>query len=231
MNRASAPQPQPVVLFSDPDWVAVQKPALAVTLGPAPRGCISLGDVVSVNIGRPKVLHPLSRLDVGVTGVVLFARSPRALAAADAARREGRYRRVYEALCYPAPAPREGAWRGPIGLDPRDPRRRAVSAAGEPAESLYECVEARAGIAWLRLTPRTGRTHQLRVHAAHAGCPVVGDPVYGTARRVSLAGGDVVTASRPLLHLARVVVPGTERVVEAPWADDMAALWESLAGR
>ncbi|MGH7434457.1 MAG: RluA family pseudouridine synthase, partial [Polyangiaceae bacterium] len=79
----------------------------------------------------------------------------------------------------------------------------------------------------------TGRTHQIRVHAANAGSPLIGDRAYGGPSRVTLAGGRVLEPRRIALHAARVTVPdssGAARTATAPVPDDLRALWTDLGG-
>jgi 23S rRNA pseudouridine955/2504/2580 synthase/23S rRNA pseudouridine1911/1915/1917 synthase len=103
-----------------------------------------------------------------------------------------------------------------------------------PAQTRYEaCGFARDGAAVLALAPMTGRTHQIRVHAANAGAPLVGDVAYGGAARVTLASGRVVEPRRVALHAARVVVPdedGGPLAIVAPIPSALVELWSNLGG-
>lgn len=185
-------------------------------------------------------LHPTSRLDAEVTGLVTYAKTKRAIAALRSARAEGRYGRGYLALASAAPSPGEGTWSASIAIDPRDPTLRIAVAPGsagqrvQAAKTTYRVRAALAQGAALWLTPHTGRTHQLRVHAAHAGVPLLGDPRYGGPKRVVRPDGRVLTARRVMLHCAWLGLPevegaGTIEVArEAP--ADLAALWTALGG-
>lgn len=224
MSAGAAPR----VIHRDARWLAVEKPS-GLTTTPLD-GAASLVQLVRETLGvQGDVLHPLSRLDYDVTGVVLFALTREATRAAAEAKREGGYARVYHALVSPPPAADEAVWREPIGVDPRNPHRRVVGGRDpEAAESAMRVRARRSGVAWLELRPRTGRTHQLRVHCAHAGCPLLGDRSYGGARRITLANGAVLPAGRVMLHCAEVSLRGGPTVA-CPWPEDLRALWEGLA--
>src|SRR4029077_9279782 len=102
------------------------------------------------------------------SGVVVFARTRKAAERLAEARKEGTYLRRYVAIAGRAPEPAKGAWEGPVGRA-NDPRKRVVGGRDAvQARSLYEVVARAEGRALLALQPETGRTHQLRVHAAHA---------------------------------------------------------------
>lgn len=221
------------VAHEDDHLLVVLKPTGVATTAPA--GGDSLTRRLEQARGAP--LHPSSRLDAEVTGLVTYAKSKRAIAALRAARAERRYHRGYLAIASHAPAPREGTWEASIAIHPRDPTLRVVSESGERvqyAKTTYVVrqVLERAAVLWL--TPHTGRTHQLRVHAAHAGAPLLGDVRYGGAKRIVLPDGRVVAARRTMLHCAWLRLPAVERGGElelrAPVPDDMRALWAALGG-
>lgn len=218
------------VLYRDAHWLALDKPAGVVTTPNAP-GAPSLLDAARAVAPHAGRLHPINRLDLDVSGVVLFALDDRAIAAHESARAEGPQARGYVALTSPPPPRPDGAWEGPIGLHPSRRGLRAVNGRdAEPARTAYRVVEARTSVAWLALTPTTGRTHQLRVHCAAAGCPVLGDRDYGGARRCVTADGAVHPVGRVMLHAAWRTIPGREWRVESPPPPEMAALWAALGG-
>jgi RluA family pseudouridine synthase len=225
------------VLFRDAELFVVSKPAGIATTSPDGKKC--LAEIAArMNRGAPRV-HPTSRLDRDVTGVVIFARTDRAIEALMEARRAGTYRRRYAAILSGTIADEAGRWDWPIAIDPRDKTKRVALAPGEKGERVQEARTrfeviartTRAARAWL--FPETGRTHQLRVHAARAGHALVGDVAYGGPKRVVLADGRVVTASRPMLHCARVEVPhpvsGEPLVIEAAVPEDFEKVWSEIA--
>jgi len=188
---------------------------------------------------RAPRLHPSSRLDAEASGLVTFARTRRATKALLEARRKGRYGRLYLALGIGVPQPHEGRWDDAIGIDPADARRRVVgTTAGarrvQHAETRYATGASAAGASVMWLRPATGRTHQLRVHAAAAGVPLLGDVTYGGPRRVVRDDGRVVTPRRTMLHCAALSLPdvagsGTLPLLE-PAPPDLARIWEQLGG-
>lgn len=210
----------------------------------APRGEDCLTSRVQAQVGGR--LHPTSRLDAEVTGLVTFARTKRAIRALREARSKGDYGRGYLALVRPAPHPAEGEWSWSIAIDPSDRRRRVAVAAGGRGERLQlaktfyvvrnqvRLREGEADVAVLWLTPHTGRTHQLRVHAAAAGAPLLGDTRYGGARRLVLSDGRVVAARRTMLHCAWLRLPRVDGAghleLSAEVPPDLRELWQQLGG-
>lgn len=227
------------VLYRDEHLLVVAKPVGIATT--APEGGPSLFSLVQkLDAGAPQ-LHPLSRLDTQVSGIVAFARTELANRVALDARREGRIRRRYVALATVAPTPRSGEWTWSIALDARDARKRRALAAGEKGSAVKHAltryaVRAEAGpLVLLDLWPHTGRTHQLRVHAAKAGSPLAGDVAYGGMKRLTLPSGRILTASRVMLHCAQWRMPNPARPqVEISCAlappEDLCTLWHSAGG-
>ncbi len=226
------------VLFRDAELFVVDKPPGIATTSPDGRNCLA-EIALRANRRAPRV-HPTSRLDRDVTGVVVFALTDRAIRATLDARREGHYARRYAALATGALEASEGRWEWPIALDPSDRRHRVALDEGakgqreQAARTRFEVIARSAFATRLWLHPETGRTHQLRVHAARAGHPLLGDEAYGGAKRVVLADGRVVTVKRPMLHCARVELPhpatGERLSIEAPIPTDLEAVWASLSG-
>jgi 23S rRNA-/tRNA-specific pseudouridylate synthase len=224
----------PVTLLFDEDGlVAAEKPADSVTI-PDHAGSESLLTSVARALGvDPSTLHATSRLDRGVSGVVVFARTDKAAAWLKEARERGVYDRRYIAIATRAPEPASGEWDAPIGRA-KDPRHRAAHGK-EPAPALsrYAAVALAGAWAMLALEPVTGRTHQLRVHASHAGAPLLGDRVYGGPVRVTSPRGSVLSLERIALHAARVRLPrrrGGTLTLEAPVPDALRTLWKAGAG-
>jgi 23S rRNA pseudouridine1911/1915/1917 synthase len=226
------------VILRDDDVAAVDKPAGMPTIadhaGAAHSLVAAAARALGVDAGR---LHPTSRLDRGVSGVVVFALTKAAAERLARARSEGAYERRYVAIAARAPAPASGTWDAPLGRA-RDPRLREVHGRDPVAATTrYRvCALAPGGAAMLAVAPLTGRTHQIRVHASHAGAPLVGDRDYGGPARVTLPTGRVLEPRRVALHAARVVIPGPSgsagvaRVVRSATPPELEALWSALGG-
>ena len=222
------------ILAHASDLVAVDKPAGIPTIPDQTGGAHSLLSLTQRAVGARSPLHATSRLDRDVSGVVVFAQTSGAALRLRRARSEGLYERRYVAILERAPADEAGAWNAPIGRA-SDPRLRAVRGArAVDARTLYRvCSHTEAGRVLAAVGPVTGRTHQIRVHAADAGAPLVGDRAYGGPARITLASGRVVEPRRIALHAARVVVPderGSRLVVSSPIPGGLAELWVLLGG-
>jgi 23S rRNA pseudouridine1911/1915/1917 synthase len=227
---------EPVRVYADSDLLVLYKPAGLPTTSPDGENC--LASWARAHDPAAPHMHASSRLDAEVTGLVTFARSARAIAALNAARKQGRYLRFYLALVAHAPQPEQGDWRWDIAKDPRNARRRTAlpqgSGRGVLAHSRYQVLRALPNVTLLGLHPQTGRTHQLRVHATQAGSPLLGDKHYGGLSQVVLSDGRVLRAPRVMLHCARVTLPaiGTAEplTLTAAVAPDMCLLFEQLGG-
>lgn len=226
---------EPVVLARSGDLVAVDKPAGVPTIGDHTGASHALISIVARTLGvAEERIHPTSRLDREVSGVVVFALTRDAIRRLVGARASGTYERRYVALAARAPEPPRGTWRQPIGRA-RDPRLRTIG--GREAVDSQTRYATRAlgsgGHAMLSVVPLTGRTHQIRVHASHAGAPLLGDRSYGGSARITLQGGRVIGLGRIALHAARIVVPdanGAPWSVQSPIPGDLRDLWAALGG-
>jgi 23S rRNA pseudouridine1911/1915/1917 synthase len=203
------PQPESIpltILFEDRDLIVLDKPA-GLVVHPAPGNQAgTLVNAVLAHAGeeltgiggeqRPGIVH---RLDKDTSGVMVVAKSQRAhqpLSEAFAARD---LERSYLALAWGVPSPAAGEIEGAIGRHPTDRKRMAVvTRGGKPALTRYATERAwGTGVSLLRLRLATGRTHQIRVHCAEMGNPLVGDPVY--LRRIPAASRGVSEALRQAL--------------------------------
>lgn len=227
------------VVYRDEHFLAVDKPSGIPTT--APQGGPSLFALARQLDVRAPQLHPLSRLDTQVTGLVVFARTVVANEGVLIARREGRLARRYLGFVETKPMPASGAWHWSIGIEPKDPRKRralAPEATGpgiKRAHTSYAVRAATSNVTALDLCPHTGRTHQLRVHAAAFGSPLLGDVAYGGIKRLILETGRILSAGRVMLHCAAVRLPHPDRGVQElqlslDAAEDMQRLWTSAGG-
>lgn len=234
---------QAAVLYADDRLVAVAKPpGVSLATGkrqPATavaRLLARLPEAERLAWGlESDAMRLVHRLDVGTSGVVLLARDDDAHRDLVGAFARRQVEKTYLALVWGRPRPAHGEWAFPLGPDRRDRRRMAVRGDGRTARTAYLVLAAARHASLLRLAPRTGRTHQIRVHAAHAGHPIVGDDLYGGPRQRGVrdrALRRALTASRPLLHAARLHLPATrstpELVLTAPLPPDFAATLAAL---
>ncbi len=173
-----------VILYEDEALLAVDKPAGLLMHPSFYRNTGTLANRLLgyyQRTGQPCAVHPVSRLDRDTFGVVLLAKNAHIHAQMMAALQAGQVRKTYEALVWGAPAAEAGVWAFPIARRGGGSLLREVRPDGQRAETRFQVLARYEGFAHLRLEPVTGRTHQLRVHCAHVGCPILGDPQYGTA--------------------------------------------------
>jgi 23S rRNA pseudouridine1911/1915/1917 synthase len=206
---AAIPLPQDIgltILYEDRDLLVLDKPA-GLVVHPAPGNedgtlvnalLAHCGDTLP-GIGgerRPGIVH---RLDRDTTGVMVVAKTEQALATLSAAFAARDLDRAYLALAWGVPEPAAGEIDKPIGRDPRDRKRMAVvTRGGKQAITRYRVQRvAHAAVSLLEARLATGRTHQIRVHLASIGHPVVGDPVY--LRRIPAVSRSVPEPARAML--------------------------------
>ncbi|WP_246333059.1 RluA family pseudouridine synthase [Aureimonas mangrovi] len=245
------------ILFEDEHLVVVDKPAgLVVHPGPGNwTGTLvnalihHCGDTLSGigGVKRPGIVHRLDRDTSGVMVVAKTDAAHRALADQFAAHgKDGRMERAYLALVWGVPARPAGVIDAALGRSNADRTKRAVVPEGRPdarhARTAYEVVERLGRPAPLaslvRCRLETGRTHQIRVHMAHIGHPLMGDEVYGAGYRSKSAklGEDaakrLMALGRQALHAARLgfmhPASGERMVFETPLPADMAELLAAL---
>lgn len=170
-------------------------------------------------IGDGSDFHPVHRLDKGTSGLLVAAKHPYAQERLKNQLHTGNFRRVYLAVCDGCPDPPAGVIDAPIGMAEGSGAARAVRPDGLPARTRYRVLD-RGPRSLVELELETGRTHQIRVHMAHLGCPLTGDFLYGTENRALIA--------RPALHSARLElthpVTGERLTFAVPLAGDMRRL-------
>ena len=195
----------PPVLFRSEGLVVLDKPAgLPVHAGP--RGGASVEDwfpQLSRRRAGPWLAH---RLDADTAGCLVVALRKAALIEAQGLFASGAVRKVYWAVVSGEPEGESGVVDAPLAKRSRPGGwRMVVDPAGQQARTAWRVLGRGGGRAWLELMPQTGRTHQVRVHCAHLGCPLVGDPVYGAgdgrlqllARAITLPMAVPVSAEAP----------------------------------
>lgn len=235
VSARSAEPAQVAIVHHDRDLLVVDKPAGTPTIPDSSGARHALSALASRAVGLPEsALHPTSRLDREVSGLVTFAITRQGRERLEAARAQGTYLRRYVALAQGAPppgGPTGGRVDAPIGRA-ADPRHRRVDAAGKPSSSRYRVIAEAGGVSLLAFAPETGRTHQLRVHAASLGAPLLGDRTYGGPVRLSLPTGKVLGLSRIYLHCACVKLPAAQgpRSLSCPVPQELEAAWAALGG-
>ncbi|QHC34557.1 RluA family pseudouridine synthase [Komagataeibacter xylinus] len=248
----ATPQGQDIalnILYEDRDLIVLDKPA-GMVVHPAPGN--EDGTLVNAllahcgesltGIGgekRPGIVH---RLDKDTSGIMVAAKTEMAHQALSLAFAERRIDRAYEALCWGIPTPGSGSFDGAIGRDRRDRKRMAVvtGSSGKHALTHYRVLGTfHGGLAHVECKLATGRTHQIRVHFAHAGHALVGDPVY--LRRVPAAARALPPAAkaaaldfgRQALHARRLgfIHPrsGEEMLFESAPPEDFRQLLTDIA--
>ena len=208
------------ILYEDEDLLLINKPA-GIAVHPA-----ALTEETATIAGaaahylHSESFHAVNRLDRGTTGVMAVAKTGFIHARCMAMLHTDDFRREYRAVCEGIPSPAEGDIDLPIGRAESSLLKRQTDPLGQPAHTHYEVLAASQGRALLRLTPTTGRTHQLRVHMAAIGHPLTGDWLYGTEDRALIA--------RPALHSyhLRMMHPLTGAVIDvtAPLPEDIQRL-------
>ena len=219
------------VVYEDNDLVVVDKTADLV-VHPAPgheRGTLAnalLARYPGLPVddeGRPGIVH---RLDKDTSGLILVARNEEARRDLQGQFKAGQVDKVYLALVQGRVEPRSGIIDAPIGRDPRERKRMAVVRhGGRQSVTEYRVLEQLGDFALLEVRPRTGRTHQIRVHLAFIGHPVVGDMVYGYRKQR-------LSVKRQFLHAHRLGFrlpsSGQPMELESDLPADLAVVLEQL---
>ena len=208
------------ILYEDEDLLILNKPAgLTVHSAALTEETVTVAGAVAHHLGGAP-FHPVNRLDRGVTGVMVVAKSGYMHQRCMAMLHTEDFRREYRAVCAGVPEMPQGRIDLPIGRDPASVLKRRVDLAGLPACTEYEVLRSGDDRALLRLRPLTGRTHQLRLHCAAIGHPLLGDWLYGTE--------DPALIARPALHSYELwllhPLSGREIHLTAPVPEDMQRL-------
>jgi len=240
---ACVPQPEPIepapeaiplgIVYEDQALIVVDKPA-GMVIHPAPGH--QSGTLVNALLAhcpdlagyagdaRPGIVH---RLDRDTSGLILVAKNEHVRRALQRQFKARQVRKVYVALLEGHVQPAHGRIEAPLGRDPRHRQRMAVVPGGREAITEYRLLASFAGGGYslVEAEPKTGRTHQIRVHLASIGHPVVGDRIYGR-RRTRLP------IPRQFLHAQRLgfthPLTGQPLEFEAPLPDDLAAVLRLL---
>ena len=178
------------VLYEDEHILAVDKPAGMLIHPSRARLTGTLANFVVgyyQKTGQKSAFHPITRLDRDTFGVVLLAKNAHIHSLLNEQHLQGGFRKIYHALVFGGPKEDEGVIDAPIQRLPLPSLLRCVAPDGKPSVTEFSCIERHGEIAKLALRPVTGRTHQLRVHCAYMGFPILGDPQYGSEASQALS--------------------------------------------
>lgn len=170
------------ILFEDDALIALDKPIGILMHPSSARNTDTLANYLVgyyQKSGQASAVHPVSRLDRDTFGVVLLAKNSHVHAKMQEMQRLGQIEKVYHAAVLGGPERDEGVIDAPIARLAEGSLLRTVREDGKEARTRFRVLERRDGCSLLELQPLTGRTHQLRVHCAYSGFPILGDPQYG----------------------------------------------------
>lgn len=171
------------ILYEDAHILAVDKPAGMLIHPSRSRLTGTLANFVLgyyEKTGQKSAFHPLTRLDRDTFGVVLLAKNAHIHRLLNELHLQGGFEKIYEALVFGGPEENSGVIDAPIARLPLPSLLREVNPQGKPSVTEFRVLERRDQVTKLALRPVTGRTHQLRVHCAYMGYPILGDPQYGS---------------------------------------------------
>ena len=211
------------IVYEDGDLLVLDK-APGVTVHPGPgHWDDTLGNFLMAYYERHGIqadFHPVHRLDKGTSGLMVVAKHAHAQELLKKQLHTAAFRRGYLAVCQGRPVPEQGVVDAPIGPVEGSLIARQVRPDGLRARTRYEVLGGGEGRSLVRLELETGRTHQIRVHMAHIGCPLIGDFLYGVE--------DKTLIGRPALHSAVLEidqpVTGERLAFRAEMPEDMARL-------
>lgn len=223
----TAKKPDLIILYEDADVIVVNKPAGLLTHA---KGGVAnettLADILRKKTNfpssdnRPGIVH---RLDRDTSGVILVAKNPSALAHFQRQFASRRVQKTYIAVTTGQLKYNKAKIDLPIGRDPSKPSTFRIDPKGKVAETLYELISKSSDYLLLKLQPKTGRTHQLRVHLSYLGVPIVGDRVYGGMQ-----------ADRMMLHaysLEITLTSGEKKIFTADLPTEFIKLFPKESGQ
>ncbi len=219
------------VVYEDSDLLVVDKPA-GMVVHPAPghsggtlvNALLAHVPGIELDMGdeaRPGIVH---RLDKDTSGLIVVAKRRSAHEALSKQMAARTMHKEYLAVVIGKPRPPSGVVDAPIARDPRDRQRMAVVSNGRHARTHYVTDRVLGGYTLIRVTLDTGRTHQIRVHMASIGYPILGDPVYG---KRTLKDASSLGLTRQFLHAHKL---GFTLPSSGGWVEFVSPLPEDLQG-
>lgn len=191
------------IVWEDEYLIVINKPAgMASHIKNLEPGTPNVGGALAARNGTDDfIFHPVNRLDLSTSGLMIVAKSAYIHDRLQRMIHGRRFQREYRAICLGRPDPPTGVIKAKIGRDETSIVARMVREDGSRCVTTYEMLAASdtkiGTLSLMRLLPLTGRTHQLRVHMAHIGCPIAGDDLYG---------GAVKFIGRPALHSCKITL-------------------------
>jgi len=168
------------ILYEDEELLIINKPAgITVHANSSKSGVVTIAGMVANYLGNT-AFHAVNRLDKGVTGIMVIAKTGYMHARLMKLLHTTGFQREYLAICESTPYPSFGTIDEPIGREEDSIIKRKISKDGDPSKTLYQVLSSNDTYSLVHLKPITGRTHQLRLHMSSIGHPLVGDWLYGT---------------------------------------------------
>ena len=200
------------ILLEDEHLLVVEKPAGMLIHPSRHRNEGTLANIVLWHCQQQSqvaAFHPVTRLDRDTYGLVLVAKHSHSHARLQELARAGQVQKTYHALVFGGPREDAGVVDAPIARRELPSLLRYVNSTGKPSRTEYRVLRRWSDRSLLELTPVTGRTHQLRVHCAYMGCPILGDPQYGTQSSLELSARLGLESQRLCAKQLRFVHPIT----------------------
>lgn len=215
------PEKGPVeILYEDEYVLVLNKPAYQLVHPTGQTASGTLANYLAYELQQRSILttvRPVHRLDRETSGCILFAKDSRSQFILEQQLKERSLKRLYWALVKGSAQPPSGTINAPIGPHPSQGNRRSISEKGEQAITHFQTIRSFPAVSLLELTLDTGRTHQIRLHLAHIGHPIIGDGMYGIRSSA---------IRRQALHAASItfrhIKDKHEITVEAPLPTDFA---------
>lgn len=205
------------ILYEDEHILALDKPA-GMLIHPS-RAALT-GTLANYVLGyynqtgQPSAFHPVTRLDRDTFGLVLLAKNSHIHSILNDLHSRGALRKTYHALVYGSPAEHRGIIDAPIARKPLPSLLREIRPDGKPSRTEFQVLEHLEGCTRLALRPVTGRTHQLRLHCAWMGFPILGDPQYATPESQAFSRSYGLESQLLCAHALVFPHPVTGRLLE-----------------